>query len=228
VVRAGGASSAPAERIDASVGAQAEALESPRNEPPRVAPMSSPLELAATDSKLLIDYWRAELQCLQARLDRSDSKAAGIMTACVAVAGASATGVAALHEELTAASILVLALGGLLLLASALRAVTARDTADRPARWWKLINVSLLKRGVRTQAILDARRDLKGDLQSFEPEPPSAVAEAIARSLRARALAAQTVADYTDGQVGLASALLFVGVVLVTLGVVFDIAGVWV
>jgi hypothetical protein len=177
-------------------------------------------------AQALLDYWRAELALLQGRLERADSKAGGIVTACVAVAGASATGLAALGQHMTPAGIAVVSVGGLFLLASTLRAVTARDTADKPTWWWTFITVRVLRRGERTGAILAARRTLKGDLAGFEPEPRSDVQAVIGDSLRIRAIAALEVADYTDKQVGDAGFLLFVGVSTLTLGVVLVIAGV--
>jgi hypothetical protein len=107
--------------------------------------------------------------------------------------------------------------GGGLLVISTLLAMLARDTADEPARLWKLVNVSLFKRGKRTLGILNARRELKGDPCNFSPGTDGqSVGGDIARSLRARVIAADKVAQYADKQVAISAATLLVGVVLVT------------
>ena len=76
---------------------------------------------------VVVTHQRSELERLQHRADRADTQAAVTITGGIAVASVAATGLAALHRGLSAPSIALTALGGVLIAASIVVSLIGRD-----------------------------------------------------------------------------------------------------
>jgi hypothetical protein len=94
---------------------------------------------AADVLDIQLAYWRAELEVHQHRLERANTRAAGLIAAALALGGATATVLAALHRSLPFAAIVCLVLGGVCTMAGAFAGIMAADTADEPKWGWKLV-----------------------------------------------------------------------------------------
>lgn len=165
----------------------------------------------------LIDYRRKELELGQARIDRAETQAAGL------VAGALAAGVLAitLLRSLGAGlSLLVIGLciaGGVALMAGFLVAFTSRDPRIRMSRWFKLARrVKLVPKRLfnHTEELLDKRRAFGEEgltvSRSLSATDPLILRETIADSLDKRVQLAADIAQWRDDVVRL-SALSVVG-----------------
>lgn len=168
-------------------------------------------------------YWRAEFEVHQRRLERANSRAAGLVAAALALGGATATVLAAVHRSLPFAAIVCLVLGGACTAAGAFAGITAADTADEPKWGWKQIALQLPKHSDKTLKLLKDRKAMHA-LISTDKTDPILVRRAIVDSLEARARAAANVAGYTSDQVWFVSVLVLTGVILLAATVAVVVA----
>lgn len=77
---------------------------------------------------VLIEHLRAELDRVQRRIDRADLQASGVIAGGLALAGGTATALAALHQHLDATSITFAVVGGVCIAVAILVSLLGRDS----------------------------------------------------------------------------------------------------
>jgi hypothetical protein len=166
---------------------------------------------------VLIAYHRAELDGYQRRIERADTRAAGVITIAFALAGLSATSFAALGHALGALQLVALVLGGCCILGGVLLAFISRDSrfrrqylglrvARRFARWSTVpLPMAAAIAVGPMQALLEGLENAEDKLSKPTdldwPEgavDAVAIREVIAQALHERVRASFTVALWTE------------------------------
>ena len=189
-------------------------------------PASQPGPNATTSRRgesldLLIAFRRAELDVVQARLDRSDTNAAGVISASVALGALAASTLAAVNRSMSTFAIVCTAVGGALVLIAMFGSFNARDSSDqhnpvgrillalaRPMRGFA--NELLALRGQMRYATLDATAETDADGIRLE----------ISDMLEKRLTAATSLAKKLDSVTALLTFCLAAGAFILTLGIV--------
>jgi hypothetical protein len=176
---------------------------------------------------VLVSYQRAELSTLQERLVRADSKAAGVVSATIAVAAIGATGLASLPHDLTTIDAVLVGLAALFLILALIGAVQIRDTAEKH-NWFGRFVVWLVP---PSRNLIASLLEWRAAVSRSEPEPPpdgreSSLQRAISQSLMKRINAAALLQGRMNRQAQLATLGLTAGIALLTLSAVLIINGV--
>jgi hypothetical protein len=191
---------------------------------------------------VLIAYHRAELDGYQRRIERADTRAAGVITIAFGLSGLAATSFAALDRALGAVEIVVLAVGGLCVLASVLMAFISRDSRFRRQylglrilrRVARRVNVTVplggLPLSISAAGWFDELENAEDKLSkpsdmewSEGASDGVAVREAVAQSLRTRVRASFTVALWSEQSSRRAALLLCGGVCVIAVAFVLTL-----
>jgi hypothetical protein len=171
---------------------------------------------------VLIAYRRKELELYQARLERGETQAAGLITGALAVSGLAATVLT--HNGLDGpGEIAVTVLGGIVLLLCFLAAFTARDSRARLSWWFPKVTRGRWLRTGKWLIRLRSQLEWIGvplTVAPGTPADPLAVRKQISDSLGRRCSRARKLAAWREDQVRIAALLLVGGTALILLAIV--------
>jgi len=224
--RAAVSESTSVRETEAEPGSTEEESDRPELEPDA---WSSQLWSRVRDDELavLTGHQRAELSTLQERIVRADAKAAGVVSATIAVAAVGATGLAALPHGLSTADKFLVGFGALFLVLALGGAVQIRDTAEKhnPFGAWVVEHFEW------SEKLIDPLLEWRAAVSHSEPEfpldrDPMSLQRAIARGFTERINAAVLLQDRMNRQAQLATLVLTAGIGLLTLSAVLILNGV--